>query len=161
MSVIFPFPTDDHGTTSTAVILPPGKQEELREIDLGQIYTAHTTTYFYDPFTAPFRLDNLLGATADFARNPSICTQFNDTDNDLMNLTEVVLFDRAYNGNMADFDIVGCYNKEAANTDNWFIFGMNATVRQATSNRTSISIRDITISSPLILTKPTKNSDIL
>ena len=95
--------------------------------DLGQIFTAHSTTYFYDPFTSPVRLDNLIGSTADYARNPSIACQFNDTDNDLLNLTEVVLFDRAFNGTLTDFDIVGCYNKEAASTDNWYIFGLNAT----------------------------------
>jgi hypothetical protein len=95
-------------------------------VDLGQIWTAHSTTYFDDPFTTPFRVENLIGATENFARNPSISCQFNDTDNDMLNLTAVVLFDRAYNGTLTDFDIVGVYNKEAANTDNWSIFGMDA-----------------------------------
>jgi hypothetical protein len=44
----------------------------------------------------------------------------------MLNLTEVILFDRAYNGTLTDFDIVGVFNKEAANTDNWSIFGMDA-----------------------------------
>jgi hypothetical protein len=94
--------------------------------DLCKIYTAHTNPHIYDPFTAPYRLDDLLTSTAGFARNPSICCQFNDLDNGMSNYTEVVLFDRAYNGTVTDFDVVGVYNKEAANTDNWFIFGMNS-----------------------------------
>jgi hypothetical protein len=94
--------------------------------DLGRIFTAHTTTYFDSPFTTPFGLDNLLTSTENFARNPSIACQFNNTDNDMLNLTEIVLFDRAYNGTLTDFDVVGCFNKEAANTDNWGVFGLDA-----------------------------------
>jgi hypothetical protein len=95
--------------------------------DLGEILTAHTVTFFNDVFTTPVRLDNMIGSTSEFARNPSICCQFNDTDNDMGNFTEVVLFDRAYDGNVNDFDVVGCYNKQASNTDNWSIFGIDAT----------------------------------
>jgi len=102
------------------------EERDSQSSDLGQIFTAHSEPYFNSAFTTPIRLDNILGATENYARNPSISCQFNDTDNDLGNITEVVLFDRAYNGTLTDFDIVGCYNKEAATTDNWAIFGMNA-----------------------------------
>jgi hypothetical protein len=94
--------------------------------DIGQIWTAHTVGVYNDDFTAPIRLDNMVAASAGFCRNPSIACQFNNTDNTLGNFTEVVLFDRAYNGNTADFDIIGLYNREASNTDNWFLFGMYA-----------------------------------
>jgi len=94
--------------------------------DIGQIWTAHTISVYNDDFTAPIRLDNMIGASAGFCRNPSIATQFNLTDNSFGNYSEVVLFDRAYNGNTADFDIVGCYNRVASNSDDWGIFGMYA-----------------------------------
>jgi hypothetical protein len=95
--------------------------------DIGQIWTAHTVSLYNDDFTAPLRLDNMVAASAGYCRNPSISCQFNNTDNTMGNYTEVVLFDRAYNGNTSDFDIIGTYNREASNTDNWFIFGMYAT----------------------------------
>lgn len=99
--------------------------------DLGRIFTAHSNPYFNSSFTTPVRLDDMIGSTAEFARNPSIACQFGDVDNGLGNLTEVVLFDRAYNGNTDDFDIVGCYNKEAATTDSWSIFGMYAGINSS------------------------------
>jgi len=96
--------------------------------DLGQIYTAHSDPGFNSDFLAPVRVDNLLSHSADFCRNPSISCQFNDVNNDMSNLTEVILFDRAYDGVPTSFDIVGTYNKEAANSDTWAIFGMYASL---------------------------------
>ena len=94
--------------------------------DIGEIWTAHNLTYYNGVFTTPLRLENLIAASAGYCRNPSISCQFNNTDNASGNYTEVVLFDRAYNGNTADFDIVGTYNLTASNTDSWSIFGMYA-----------------------------------
>ena len=88
--------------------------------DLGAIYTSYSDNHFYDPFTTPVRLDNLMGSqTTDYARNPTISCQFNDIDNDMTNLTAIVLFDRAYNGSTTDYDIVGCYNKEGVSGTTW------------------------------------------
>jgi hypothetical protein len=55
-------------------------------------------------------------------RNPSFGTQFNETDNDLSNVTGVVLFDREWDGTGTDYDLIGVYNKEAVSTDNWTRF---------------------------------------
>lgn len=88
--------------------------------DFGQIYTAYSDNKFYLPFTTPQRLDDLAGApSTNFSRNPTVACQFNDIDNTMSNLTAVVLFDRAYNGSLTDYDIVGCYNREAIGTANW------------------------------------------
>jgi len=96
--------------------------------DIGQIWTAHTVSTYNDSFTTPLRLENLVSASAGYCRNPSISCQFNNTDNGSGNYTEIVLFDRAYNGNTADFDIIGTYNLAASNTDSWSIFGMDASI---------------------------------
>jgi hypothetical protein len=95
--------------------------------DIGQIWTAHSTSEYNSAFTAPFRLDNLIASSADYCRNPSICCQFGNIDNASGNYTEVVLFDRAFNGDVTNFDVVGTYNLLASNTDSWSIFGLYAT----------------------------------
>jgi hypothetical protein len=96
--------------------------------DLGTIWTAHSEPYFYSDFSTPYRLDNLFSHTAGYCRNPSIACQFNTVNNSMGDLTEVVLFDRAYDGNTATFNVVGAYNLEAPVNDNWSIFGMDASL---------------------------------
>ncbi|MCX6243938.1 MAG: hypothetical protein NTU98_04470 [Bacteroidetes bacterium] len=94
--------------------------------DMGMIYTAHSDPYFSSAFTSLYRLDDLLSHTAGFCRNPSISCQFNDIDNGNGHLTEVVLFDRAYDGNTSTMNVVGVYNKDAPAADTWSIFGIDA-----------------------------------
>jgi hypothetical protein len=90
---------------------------------IGQIWSAHCQTFFNGAWTAPLRLDDLAGSSAEnMCRNPSFGTQFNETDNDLSNVTGVVLFDRDWDGTGTDYDLIGVYNKEAVSTDNWTRF---------------------------------------
>jgi hypothetical protein len=102
------------------------EQRASPSADLGQIWTAHCLDQYNSSFTPPIRLENLIGGSADYCRNPVIACQFNDLNNYMGGYSEVVLFDRAFDGSTSDFDIVGTYNVEAANTDNWSIFGMYA-----------------------------------
>jgi len=51
-------------------------------------------------------------------RNPSIACQYNNTNNDSANLTEVVLFDR-YDPSNQKYDIRGYYNLQATNHSNF------------------------------------------
>ena len=93
--------------------------------DIGMIYTARSISYIYSPWTVPYRLDDLVVGSAGFSRNPSIACQFNNIDNVMGNLTEVVLFDRAFEGNIFDFDVMGLYNMEGVGYNPWQMFGLS------------------------------------
>ncbi len=84
----------------------------------GHIYTAHTFPYYNSGFTNPVNLDSLDPVNINECRNPSIACQYNNTDNDSANLTEVVLFDK-YNPSNQTYDITGYYNLQAANNSNF------------------------------------------
>jgi Secretion system C-terminal sorting domain len=84
----------------------------------GHIYTAHTFPYYNSGFTNPINLDSLYAGNINKCRNPSIACQYNNTDNDSANLTEVVLFDK-YDPSNQTYDITGCYNLQAANHVNF------------------------------------------
>jgi hypothetical protein len=88
----------------------------------GHIFVAHTGTYFNDPFTAPFQLDNIAGSSDNLGFDPVMCTQFNETDNDVARFTAIVLFDRDFGGTGTDYDVIGMYNKDPVNTDTWIRF---------------------------------------
>ena len=96
--------------------------------DMGSIYTAHSDPFVYSDFTTKVQLDNLLSHSTGYCRNPSISCQFNDVDNGNGHLTEVVLFDRAYDGNPATYNVVGVYNKDTPLAENWSIFGLEASL---------------------------------
>ena len=73
--------------------------------DLGEILTAHTASWIYDPFTIPVRLDNLFAYGDHYCKNPSItCMQTTTADNDSTNITQLVTFDVLYSS-APDFDI--------------------------------------------------------
>jgi hypothetical protein len=118
---------------------PQGKyfaawEERLDDLaDLGEIWTAHTYPNFNSDFTTPLRIDNMIGASDNFCKNPVIACQNNNLDNSSGNLTEVILFDRAYNGNITNYDVVGLFNKEATNTDNWLITSVDGNISNTTS----------------------------
>lgn len=98
----------------------------------GKIYTSHSDSHFYDPFTSPVRLDDKCGpATEDYALNPTISCQFNDADNDVGDLTEIVLFERLFNGSTTDHDIVGCYDKTPLTGSSWASMYIDQTVNMA------------------------------
>jgi hypothetical protein len=83
---------------------------------LGHIYTSHSIPNFNSPFTTPVNLDSLNPADINLCKNPSIACQYNNTDNDSANLTEVVLFERH---NSSNYDIKGYYNLQAAITSHF------------------------------------------
>jgi hypothetical protein len=88
----------------------------------GNIYVSHNDPYFNSTFTPPFQLDNIAGSSENLCFNPVISTQFNNVDNDIGYLTAIVLMDRDWAGSGTDFDVIGMYNKDAVNTDNWIRF---------------------------------------
>jgi hypothetical protein len=90
----------------------------------GHIYTAHTNPNFNSPFTTPVMLDGLDPSATNNAMNPSIACQYNNTDNDSSNLTEVVLFDK-YIPSQNRYDIEGFYNKTATVSNNFTPFALN------------------------------------
>jgi hypothetical protein len=91
------------------------KQNENSTSNLGHIYTAHSEPNFYSAFTAPICLDSLDTAFANRCSSPVISCQVSNTDNDSLNLTQVVLFQKSNPGTNT-FDIQGCYNLQATNS---------------------------------------------
>ncbi|MGA2822808.1 MAG: T9SS type A sorting domain-containing protein [Bacteroidales bacterium] len=93
----------------------------------GHIYTSHSEPDFNSPFTSPVLLDSLDASTANKASNPVISCQNNAADNDSSNLTEVVLFEK-YVTATSKYNIAGCYNKKATNSNNFQKFTIDASI---------------------------------
>jgi hypothetical protein len=70
-------------------------------------------------------LDGLDPSATNNAKNPAIACQYNNTDNDSLNLTEVVLFDKFIPSNNK-YDIEGFYNMKSTNTNHFKQFTLNS-----------------------------------
>jgi len=92
----------------------------------GRIYTAHTEPNYNSPFTTPVQLDALDPSATNMCRNPVIACQYNNTDNDSSNLTEVVLFEK-FKPASGDYDVTGYYNLQAATTSHFRPLNIAAT----------------------------------
>jgi len=90
----------------------------------GHIYTSHTDPNFNSSFTSPVVLDSLDPAALNNSKNPAIACQFNSSDNDSANLTEVVLFDK-YLSSENRYEIDGFYNMKSTNTNHYYQFNLN------------------------------------
>jgi len=90
----------------------------------GHIYTSHSEPNFDSPFTTPVNLDSIDPSALNNARNPAISCQFNDTDNDSSNLTEVIFFEK-YLPLDDKYGIVGFYNMKSTNTNHFNQFNLN------------------------------------
>lgn len=84
----------------------------------GRIYTSHNDTNYNSAFTTPVQLDALDPSETNLCRNPVIACQYNNTDNDSANLTEVVLFEK-YKPAGGDYDVTGFYNLQATTTSHF------------------------------------------
>ncbi|MCX6243695.1 MAG: T9SS type A sorting domain-containing protein [Bacteroidetes bacterium] len=80
----------------------------------GNIFTSHSDPNFDSPFTTPVNLDGLDPADFNLCMNPSIACQYNNSDNDSANFSEIVLFERDNQSNQSK-DIRGYYNLQSAN----------------------------------------------
>jgi hypothetical protein len=100
------------------------EQDNVNSVS-GHIYTSHSEPDFNSPFTSPVLLDSLDASTANKASNPIIACQNNVADNDSSNLTEVVLFEK-YVPATSKYNIAGCYNKKATNSNNFQEFTIDA-----------------------------------
>jgi hypothetical protein len=87
----------------------------------GHIYTAHSEPNFNSAFTIPVLVDTLDPLAANNARNPVISCQNSNSDNDLSNLTEIILFDK-YIPASQKYNIGGVFNKEATTTSTFHKF---------------------------------------
>ena len=92
---------------------------------VGHIFTAHSEPDFNSSFTAPVKLDSLDATAIGNSRNPVISCQNNNLDNDSLNLTEVVLFDK-YLPADNKYDIEGFYNMTSASTNNFKQFTLSS-----------------------------------
>ena len=77
----------------------------------GHIVTAHSEPFINSSFTSPVYLDNLDPLETNRCKNPSIECQSSNFDNDSLNFTEVILYDR-YNPSNSNYDIKGCYTMQ-------------------------------------------------
>jgi hypothetical protein len=92
----------------------------------GHIYTAHTYPNFNSAFTRPINLDSIDPVNINLCRNPSLACQYNNSDNDSANLTEVVLFEK-YNPSGGDYDVTGYYNLQSTTTSHFRPLNIAAT----------------------------------
>jgi hypothetical protein len=108
---------------------------DLSNAIFGHIYTARNTSFISSAFTTPVNLDSLDPGVLGYASNPSISASISSMDNDSSGVTALVVFDRAYNGQSADHDILGFSNMRAHFTDYWNRFdidnSLNNTVEPA------------------------------
>jgi len=91
----------------------------------GHIYTSHSDPNLNSAFTPPVMLDTLDASAYNNSKNPAIACQFNVTDNDSTNLTEIVLFDK-YLSSENQYDIDGFYNMKSTNTNHFNQFNLNS-----------------------------------
>jgi len=91
----------------------------------GHIYTAHSEPDFNSPFTSPIVLDNLDPGSTNEASNPVIECQNNSDDNDSLNISEIILYEK-YLPLSHKANIAGFYNKKAATSNNFQKFTINA-----------------------------------
>jgi len=84
----------------------------------GHIMAAYTNPHIYSPIVNKIKLDSLDSYSLNGCRNPTIATQFNSINNNMSNLSEIVLFDRYWSAG-PDWDVIGFYNLQAVSTTNW------------------------------------------
>lgn len=80
---------------------------------IGDIRTSHTTDFPGSPFTTPFEVDTLVGATTNVCSFPSIACQITNTDNDSADITTVIMLERDFNGQHFNHDVLGFVNKNS------------------------------------------------
>jgi len=99
---------------------------------LGHILISHSQPYFDSPWTSAYLVDTIPPNSLNRCRRPTIACQGNDADNSLGNASAIVLFERDLTETTTLCDIVGVYNREAANTDGWH--GLSLAVTVSTNN---------------------------
>jgi len=93
---------------------------------VGHIFTAHSEPNFNSPFTKPVKLDSIDPSALNNARFPVIACQYNNTDNDSSNITEMIFFDK-YIPSENRYDIAGFYNLQSTNSNHFTPFTINST----------------------------------
>jgi hypothetical protein len=94
------------------------EEQQNKYSNLGHIFGAHTINNFNSSFTKPVCLDSLEPSAINMVRNPSISCQTSSSDNDSVNITEVVLFEKKKPVG-EDYDITGYYNLQSATTSHF------------------------------------------
>lgn len=85
----------------------------------GHIFTSRNQSTVDGTWITPVNLDSVSSTMINLCRNPQIASQFGIVDNDSASLTSVVLVERDYFGNGADYDLLGFYNKRSHYTNYW------------------------------------------
>ena len=110
---------------------------ELKKINssnFDHIYTAHTVSTMNGIFTTPVCLDSADAMTNNNCRNPVICCQYGNYDNNSMNITEVILVEKY--DSLNSHKILGFYNRQSTVSDNF----SNLTLTSLTHNEIEPSI---------------------
>ncbi|MDP4280873.1 MAG: hypothetical protein Q8867_01860 [Bacteroidota bacterium] len=84
----------------------------------GHIYTAHSSSNPVNPFSTHICLDSLDPSTLNKVRNPVIACQQSDADNDSLNLSEVVMFEKSLPVSPYH-NLKGYYNLQAAKSNHF------------------------------------------
>lgn len=93
----------------------------------GHIYTSRNTSVVTDPFINPINLDSISPSCINLCSNPSIAVSYLPTDNDSSSVTAIVAFQRDYNNDGTDFDLLSFVNHRAHFTNFWFRADVNNT----------------------------------
>jgi hypothetical protein len=93
---------------------------------VGHIYTSHSEPNFNSAFTSPVCLDCLDLSTLNRVRNPAVSCQSGNNDNDSINLTNVVLFEKR-NAITNESDVMGYYNLQSTTTSHYRPLNIAAT----------------------------------
>jgi len=91
-------------------------EKESSNPNTGHIYTAHSESGVNSPFTQPICLDSLISSDINLCSNPVISCQYGNVDNDSVNITSVILFEK-YNSSNQQSDVKGYYNRQSTISD--------------------------------------------
>lgn len=103
-----------------------GEQNKYNTTNSGHIFFAHTEPGFNSPLTAPVCLDSLNPSWINQCRNQLISTQFTTSDNDSMNISAVVLFQKYISPSVTELH--GLYTRKAVNAGPFNHFTLNGAI---------------------------------
>jgi len=100
------------------------EEKDYPNVTTGHIYTAHTEPDFNSPFTKPICIDSLYPSLINKVRNPAISCQSGQYDNDSLDMTEVILFEKLRTDSNA-FKIQGVYNIQPTSSNYFREFSLS------------------------------------
>ena len=105
------------------------EQKDDHDSEYGHLYASHSSPNFNSPFTVSVCLDCPDPDLSNKCSNPVISCISGNSDNDSLNITEVILFENI--NSQGNKDITGFYNRKAATGNNF----LRMNIAQGTSDQ--------------------------